>query len=116
MKFKLNEYIKNDIENKDHPSDFEIAKDYSVLILRLPFIKDEKVEVVSYAFFIKDDKIYIYDRESDEFVLLGDFMKLHDFLDIRIDKITLQIEKLEIIKDCSSVGIQISKKRSHEKL
>ena len=24
--------------------------------------------------------------------------------------------KLEIIKDCSSVGIQISKKRSHEKL
>ena len=37
------------------------------------------------------------------------------FKDKRIDKITLQIEKLEIIKDCSSVGIQISKKRSHEK-
>ena len=38
------------------------------------------------------------------------------FKDRRIDKITLQIEKLEITKDCSSVGIQISKKRSHEKL
>ena len=38
------------------------------------------------------------------------------FKDKRIDQITLQIEKLEIIKDCSSVGIQISKKRSHEKL
>ena len=38
------------------------------------------------------------------------------FKDKRIDKITLQIEKLEIIKDCSSVGIQISKKRSNEKL
>ena len=37
------------------------------------------------------------------------------FKDKRIDKITLQIEKLEIMKDCSSVGIQISKKRSHEK-
>ena len=37
------------------------------------------------------------------------------FKDKRIDKITLQIEKLEIVKDCSSVGIQISKKRSHEK-
>ena len=37
------------------------------------------------------------------------------FKDKRIDKITLQIEKLEFIKDCSSVGIQISKKRSHEK-
>ena len=38
------------------------------------------------------------------------------FKDKRIDKITLQIEKLEIMKDCSSVGIQISKKRSHDKL
>ena len=37
------------------------------------------------------------------------------FKDKRIDKISLQIEKLEIIKDCASVGIQISKKRSHEK-
>ena len=38
------------------------------------------------------------------------------FKDKRIDKITLQIEKLEIMKDCSSVGIQVSKKRSYEKL
>jgi len=38
------------------------------------------------------------------------------FKDKRIDKIVLQIEKLEILKQCASVGIQISKKRSHEKL
>ncbi len=38
------------------------------------------------------------------------------FVDNRIDKIVLQIEKLEILKQCTSVGIQISKKRSHEKL
>ena len=38
------------------------------------------------------------------------------FKDKRIDKITLQIEKLEILKECASVGIQITKKRSHEKL
>ena len=37
------------------------------------------------------------------------------FKDKRIDKISLQIEKLEVKKDCASVGIQISKKRSHEK-
>ena len=37
------------------------------------------------------------------------------FKDKRIDKIVLQIEKLEILKQCTSVGIQISKKRSHEK-
>ncbi len=38
------------------------------------------------------------------------------FKDQRIGKITLKIEKLEILKNCSSVGIQISKKRSHAKL
>ena len=38
------------------------------------------------------------------------------FKDQRIDKIVLQIEKLEILKQCASVGIQISKKRSHAKL
>ena len=38
------------------------------------------------------------------------------FKDRRIGKIMLQIEKLEILKHCSSVGIQISKKRNHEKL
>ena len=38
------------------------------------------------------------------------------FKDKRIGKILLKIEKLEILKDCSSVGIQITKKKSHEKL
>ena len=38
------------------------------------------------------------------------------FKDKRIGKITLQIEKLEILKECTSVGIQITKKRSYEKL
>ena len=37
------------------------------------------------------------------------------FKDKRIDKIMLKIEKLEILKDCSSVGIQITKKRSYDK-
>ena len=38
------------------------------------------------------------------------------FKDRRIGKIMLKIEKLEILKECTSVGIQITKKRSHEKL
>ena len=37
------------------------------------------------------------------------------FKDKRIEKINLKIEKLEIMKDCSSVGIQISKKRMYDK-
>ena len=38
------------------------------------------------------------------------------FKDKRIGKIMLQIEKMEILKDCASVGIQVTKKRSHDKL
>ena len=37
------------------------------------------------------------------------------FKDKRIEKINLKIEKLEIMKDCSSGGIQISKKRIYDK-
>ena len=38
------------------------------------------------------------------------------FKDKRIGKIMLKIEKMEILKECTYVGIQITKKRSHEKL
>ena len=37
------------------------------------------------------------------------------FKDKRIAKIMLKIEKMEILKACSTVGIQITKKRSHDK-
>ena len=37
------------------------------------------------------------------------------FKDKRIAKIMLKIEKLQILIQCSSVGIQITKKRSHDK-
>ena len=37
------------------------------------------------------------------------------FKDKRIARIMLKIEKMEILKECSSVGIQITKKRSHDK-
>ena len=37
------------------------------------------------------------------------------FKDKRIAKIMLKIEKLEILKECSSVGIQVTKKRSYDK-
>jgi len=38
------------------------------------------------------------------------------FKDKRIGKIMLQMVNLEILKECTSVGIQITKKRSYEKL
>ena len=38
------------------------------------------------------------------------------FKDKRIGKIMLKIEKIEILKDCTSVGIQVIKKRSNDRL
>ncbi len=97
MKFKINKYLIDDIENKDHPSDFEVTSEYSILILRLPFINEKGgVGVVSYAFLIKDDKVYKYDRKTKEFEILGSFDDLHDYLDVRIDKILGKISKLHI--------------------
>jgi magnesium transporter len=97
MKFKLNKFFQDDIENKNHPSDFEYKDDIGVLILRLPYIKDEKVEVVSYAFLIKDGNVYFYNRNENDFELLGDFEKLYQFLDVRVDKILAKIVKLHSI-------------------
>jgi magnesium transporter len=96
MKIKLNQYILEDIENKDQPSEFINMKEYSVLVLRLPYIKDDIVDIVSYAFYIKETEIFIFNREKKEFEVLGDFNSLHNFLDIRIDKILSKISKLHI--------------------
>jgi len=96
MQFKLNKYILEDIENTDQPSEFVNIKDGSVLVLRLPYIKNENVDIASYAFYIKDNEVYIYDREKKDFELLGDFSKLHHFLDVRVDKILIKLSKLHI--------------------
>ena len=93
MKFNLNKYILEDIESKDQPSDFIETKDYSVLVLRLPYIKDEEVNVVSDAFLIKDKKVYKYDRKKEDFEEFS-FDKLHQFLDVRVDKILVKLSKL----------------------
>jgi magnesium transporter len=98
MKFKINQYLVDDIENKNHPSDFEVEGDIAILILRLPFIdiENERIDVVSYAFLIKDDKVYKFNREKDDFEILGGFNDLHNFLDFRIDKILSKLNKLHI--------------------
>ena len=60
----------------------------------------------------------IFSKFFDQFYYLPVVYNRFDvlFKDKRIGKIMLQIEKLEILKECTSVGIQITKKRSHEKL
>ena len=76
--------------------------------------KDLK-SIVNYSKIVRLIKKLVKNKHYNFLETLAEDVFDELFKDIRIDKITLQIEKLEIIKDCSSVGIQISKKRSHEK-
>ena len=77
--------------------------------------KDLK-SIVNYAKIVKLIKRLIKNKHYNFLETLAEDVFDELFKDKRIDKISLQIEKLEIMKDCSSVGIQISKKRSHDKL
>ena len=77
--------------------------------------KDLK-SIVNYDKIVKLIKKLVKNKHYNFLETLAEDVFDELFKDKRIDKITLQIEKLEIMKDCSSVGIQISKKRSHEEL
>ena len=111
-----------------------------ILDLKLGYydFEKEKVQKVKFSLEIDyEDKKPTNDKDIKSIVNYGTVVKLitklvkkkhYNFLeslaesvfdelfkDKRIAKIMLKIEKLEILKECSSVGIQITKKRSHEK-
>jgi len=75
--------------------------------------KDLK-SIVNYAKIVKLIKKLVKNKHYNFLETLAEDVFDELFKDKRIDKISLQIEKLEIMKDCTSVGIQISKKRSHD--
>ena len=77
--------------------------------------KDLK-SIVNYGKIVKLVKKLVKNRHYNFLETLAEDVFDELFKDKRIDKINIQIEKLEILKDCSSVGIQISKKRSYEKI
>ena len=76
--------------------------------------KDIK-SIVNYAKVVRLIKKLVKKKHYNFLETLAEDVFDELFKDKRIDKISLQIEKLEIMKNCSSVGIQISKKRSYEK-
>ena len=77
--------------------------------------KDIK-SIVNYGTVVKLIKNLVKKKHYNFLETLAEAVFDELFKDQRIGKITLKIEKLEILKNCSSVGIQISKKRSHDKL
>ncbi len=76
--------------------------------------KDLK-SIVNYSKVVKVIKKLVNNKHYNFLETLAEDVFYELFKDKRIEKINLKIEKLEIMKDCSSVGIQISKKRSYDK-
>ena len=77
--------------------------------------KDLK-SIVNYSKIVRLIKKLVKNKHYNFLETLAEDVFDELFKDKRIDKISLRIEKLEIMKDCSSVGIQISKKRSYGQL
>jgi len=100
--------------------DFEKEKPQKVKFSLEANYKDKKPtndkdlkSIVNYDKLVKLVKKLIKNKHYNFLETLAEDIFDELFKDKRIDKIVLKIEKLEIIKDCSSVGIQISKKRSN---
>jgi len=100
--------------------DFEKEKPQKVKFSLEVNYKDKKPtndrdlkSIVNYDKLVKLIKKLVKNRHYNFLETLAEDIFDELFKDKRIDKIVQKIEKLEIIKDCSSVGIQISKKRSN---
>src|SRR6056300_1368657 len=76
--------------------------------------KDIK-SIVNYGTVVKLITKLVKKKHNNFLESLAEAVFVELFKDKRIGKILLKIEKLEILKECASVGIQITKKRSHEK-
>ena len=100
-------------KNKPQKVKFTLEVDYRD---KKPTNDKDLKSIVNYDKIVKLIKKLVKNKHYNFLETLAEDVFDELFKDKRIDKINLQIEKLEIMKDCSSVGIQISKKRSHEKL
>jgi len=100
-------------KNKTQKVKFTLEIDYRD---KKPTNDKDLKSIVNYAKIVKLIKKLVKNKHYNFLETLAEDVFDELFKDKRIDKINLRIEKLEIMKDCSSVGIQISKKRSYEKL
>ena len=74
--------------------------------------KDIK-SIVDYGIIIKVIKNMTKNKHYNFLESLADDLFDELFKDERIDKIKLKIEKLDVIREAASVGIEITKKRTH---
>ena len=103
-----------DFEKKEQQKvKFNLEVDYED---KKPTSDDDIKSIVNYGKLVKLIKKLTKNKHYNFLETLAEDVFDVLFKDKRIGKIMLQIEKLEILKDCTSVGIQVTKKRSHDKL
>jgi len=100
-------------KNKPQKVKFTLEIDYRD---KKPTNDKDLKSIVNYDKIVKLIKKLVKNKHYNFLETLAEDVFDELFKDKRIDKVNLQIEKLEIMKDCSSVGIKISKKRNYEKL
>ncbi len=84
--------IIKDIENPNHPSEFIWQEEYAVLILRLPEVHSEGVEVFSYAFVFDGKELSVFDREKNQLEPMGKIASLVEFLNPKIDRLLKEVQ------------------------
>ena len=100
-------------KNKPQKVKFSLEIDYED---KKPTNDKDIKSIVNYGKVVKLIKKLVKNKHYNFLEALAEAVFDELFKDKRIGKILLQIEKLEILKECTSVGIQITKKRSYEKL
>ena len=100
-------------KEKSQKVKFNLEVDYED---KKPTSDDDIKSIVNYGKLVKLIKKLTKNKHYNFLETLAEDVFDVLFKDKRIGKIMLQIEKMEILKDCASVGIQVTKKRSHDKL
>ena len=100
-------------KEKSQKVKFNLEVDYED---KKPTRDDDIKSIVNYGKLVKLIKKLTKNKHYNFLETLAEDVFDILFKDKRIGKIMLQIEKVEILKDCTSVGIQVTKKRSHDKL
>lgn len=88
LKDALNHLHLEDLDNSEHPSMFDEAEGYEVLILRLYKLVEEELVLFSYPFVLSKNEVYYYSRDTKEFrEFSSDYLTLYKFIDKRVDEV-----------------------------
>ncbi|WP_300368512.1 CorA family divalent cation transporter [Hydrogenimonas sp.] len=90
---KIDALLLEDIENASHPSEFELGDGYAVLILRLPEMTAEGLQIISYAFVVEGDACYRFNRNAKKLEASGTLEDMHAFLDEKTESLIKDMQR-----------------------